>query len=70
LGVDAGCEEGVAVVENVSFYKDAKLALELTAEADWKRCSLYIDPQMRFYFLFFPSLPQTEHTIYSSFLPV
>jgi len=35
----------VLVVENVSFYKDSKPVTDLTAEADWKRRSLYIGPQ-------------------------
>lgn len=48
LSVDAVCQEGVFVIENVSFYKDAKLATDLTAEADWKRRGLYIGPQVRF----------------------
>jgi len=45
LSVDAVCQEGVFVVENVSFYKDSKLMTDLTAEADWKRRGLYIGPQ-------------------------
>jgi hypothetical protein len=44
--MDAVCQEGVFVVENVSFYNDTKLATELTAEADWKRRGLYIGPQV------------------------
>jgi hypothetical protein len=48
LSVDAVCQEGVFVIENVSFYKDAKMATDLTAEADWKRRGLYIGPQVRF----------------------
>ncbi|KAH9054837.1 regulatory protein suaprga1 [Lactarius vividus] len=45
LSIDAVCQEGAFVVENVSFYKDSKLATDLTAEADWKRRGLYIGPQ-------------------------
>jgi complement component 1 Q subcomponent-binding protein, mitochondrial len=40
------CQEGVFVVENISFYNDAKLVTELTADADWKRRGLYIGPQV------------------------
>jgi Mitochondrial glycoprotein len=47
LSVDAVCQEGVFVVENVSYYNDAKLATDLTPEADWKRRGLYIGPQVR-----------------------
>lgn len=54
MSIDAVCQEGVFVLENVSFYKDAKLATDLTAEADWKRRGLYIGPQVRpLFFLFF-----------------
>ncbi|KAI0000143.1 mitochondrial glycoprotein [Russula compacta] len=45
LSIDAVCQEGVFVVENVSFYNDAKLATDLNAESDWKRRGLYIGPQ-------------------------
>ena len=47
LSVDAVCQEGVFVVENVSYYNDSKLATDLTPEADWKRRGLYIGPQVR-----------------------
>ena len=40
------CQEGTFLVDNISFYKDSKLATELTAEADWKRRGLYIGPQV------------------------
>ena len=39
------CQEGAFVVDNISFYSDAKIGTELTAEADWKRRGLYIGPQ-------------------------
>ncbi|KAF8474396.1 regulatory protein suaprga1 [Russula ochroleuca] len=45
LSVDAVCQEGVFVIENLSYYNDAKLATDLTPEADWKRRGLYIGPQ-------------------------
>ncbi|KAI0279032.1 regulatory protein suaprga1 [Russula aff. rugulosa BPL654] len=45
LSIDAVCQEGVFVVENVSYYNDSKLATDLTPEADWKRRGLYIGPQ-------------------------
>ena len=52
MSIDAICQEGVFVLENVSFYRDSKLATDLTAEADWKRRGLYIGPQVQP--LFFP----------------
>ncbi|KAI5122105.1 hypothetical protein M0805_002227 [Coniferiporia weirii] len=44
LNVDAVCQDGAFLVENVSFYPDAKTGTELTAEADWKRRGLYLGP--------------------------
>jgi len=45
LTLDCLVQDGNFVVENVSYYSDAKLATELTAEADWSRRGLYIGPQ-------------------------
>ncbi|KAH9923025.1 mitochondrial glycoprotein [Amylocystis lapponica] len=45
LTVDAMCQEGSFVLDNISFYNDARIGTELTAEADWKRRGLYIGPQ-------------------------
>ncbi|KAI0782033.1 mitochondrial glycoprotein [Abortiporus biennis] len=45
LTVDAMCQDGAFIVDNISFYKDAKVGTELTAEADWNRRGLYIGPQ-------------------------
>jgi len=45
LNIDLMCQEGHFVIENISFYEDAKLGTDLTAEADWKRRGLYIGPQ-------------------------
>jgi len=45
LTIDAMCQEGTFIVDNISFYNDSKLGTELTAEADWKRRGLYIGPQ-------------------------
>ncbi|KAH8087183.1 mitochondrial glycoprotein [Cristinia sonorae] len=45
LTIDALCQDGAFLVENISLYSDAKLGTELTAEADWKRRGLYIGPQ-------------------------
>ena len=45
LNVDMVVQEGHFLVENVSFYEDAKIGTELTAEADWKRRGMYIGPQ-------------------------
>jgi len=51
LTVDMSCQEGQFMMDNVSFYRDGKLATELTAEADWKRRGLYMGPQVRRYAL-------------------
>ncbi|KAG9313354.1 putative regulatory protein suaprga1 [Chiua virens] len=45
LNIDTMCQEGAFLVDNISFYPDAKLGTELTAEADWKRRGLFIGPQ-------------------------
>jgi len=45
LTIDAMCQEGTFIVDNISFYADGKIGTELTAEADWKRRGLYIGPQ-------------------------
>ncbi|KAG6843987.1 hypothetical protein H0H87_010946 [Tephrocybe sp. NHM501043] len=45
LNFDMIAQEGHFVVENVSYYKDAKLGTELTADADWKRRGTYLGPQ-------------------------
>jgi complement component 1 Q subcomponent-binding protein len=45
LNIDTVCQEGAFLVDNISFYHDAKLATDLTADADWKRRGLYIGPQ-------------------------
>ncbi|RDB27863.1 Mitochondrial acidic protein mam33 [Hypsizygus marmoreus] len=45
LNVDMVCQEGHFIVDNISYYKDATLGTDLTAEADWKRRGLYIGPQ-------------------------
>ncbi|KAF8312107.1 mitochondrial glycoprotein [Clavulina sp. PMI_390] len=46
LSVDAILDqEGTFVVDNISYYDNAKVATENTAEADWTRRGLYIGPQ-------------------------
>jgi complement component 1 Q subcomponent-binding protein len=45
LNIDAMCQEGTFIIDNLSFYPSAELGTELTAEADWKRRGLYIGPQ-------------------------
>jgi len=45
LNIDMVVQEGQFVVDNISYYKDAKVGTELTADADWKRRGLYMGPQ-------------------------
>jgi len=45
LSIDTVCQEGSFMVDAISFYKDAKVGTELSADADWKRRGLYIGPQ-------------------------
>lgn len=44
MNVDAVCQDGAFLVENVSFYADSETGTALTAEADWKRRGLYLGP--------------------------
>ncbi|TFY82446.1 hypothetical protein EWM64_g1565 [Hericium alpestre] len=44
LAIDATAQEGTFVLDNISYYRDSKIANELTADADWKRRGLYIGP--------------------------
>jgi len=61
LTIDAQAVDGSFTIENISFYKDAKLATDLTAEADWARRGLYIGPQ-------FDTLDQTVQEQFEHFL--
>ncbi|PWN48720.1 mitochondrial glyco protein [Violaceomyces palustris] len=61
LTIDAQAQDGDFTIENISFYKDAKLATELTAEADWARRGLYIGPQ-------FETLDEEVQTHFESYL--
>jgi len=45
INVDTMCQEGGFVVDNISYYPDAKMGTDLTAEADWKRRGMYLGPQ-------------------------
>jgi complement component 1 Q subcomponent-binding protein len=45
INIDTMCQEGAFVIDNMSYYPDAQLGTDLTAEADWKRRGLYIGPQ-------------------------
>ncbi|PWN31346.1 mitochondrial glyco protein [Meira miltonrushii] len=61
LTIDAQAIDGSFTIENISFYKDAKLATDLTAEADWARRGLYIGPQ-------FDTLDQSVQEQFEHFL--
>ncbi|KAI3613954.1 regulatory protein suaprga1 [Moniliophthora roreri] len=45
LSIDMLTQEGGFIVDNVTYYRDTKLATELSAEADWKRRGIYLGPQ-------------------------
>ncbi|KAF9235548.1 mitochondrial glycoprotein [Melanogaster broomeanus] len=45
LNIDTMCQESAFIVDNISYYPDAKLGTSLTADADWNRRGLYIGPQ-------------------------
>lgn len=44
LTIDAVAQDGLFLVDNISFYTDEGLATDLTSEADWKRRGLYMGP--------------------------
>ncbi|KAF7726422.1 hypothetical protein EC973_008756 [Apophysomyces ossiformis] len=45
ITVDTVAQDGEITVESVIYYKDAKLASEQSAEADWQRRGQYIGPR-------------------------
>src|SRR4051794_21644379 len=45
LAIEALVQDGLFTVETVSYYKDAKLATEMSADADYKRRGTYVGPQ-------------------------
>ncbi|KAJ7190217.1 mitochondrial glycoprotein [Mycena pura] len=45
LEIDMTCQNDQFLVENITFYKDAKLGSDNSVEADWKRRGLYIGPE-------------------------
>jgi len=45
INIDTMCQEGAFIIDNMSYYPNAELGTDLTAEADWKRRGLYIGPQ-------------------------
>ncbi|KAF9051924.1 regulatory protein suaprga1 [Panaeolus papilionaceus] len=61
INVDLFCQEDTFVIENISFYENAKLGTELTAEADWQRRGVYIGPQ-------FETLDQTVQDEFEKYL--
>lgn len=45
LVMDLLVEEDEFVIDNISFYKDEKVAEDMSAEGDWKRRGIYIGPR-------------------------
>ena len=44
MTIDCVSQNESILIDNISFYKDSKLATQLTADADWERRGLYIGP--------------------------
>lgn len=61
LTIDAQAVDGAFNIQNISFYRDDKLATDLTADADWARRGLYIGPQ-------FETLDEGVQAQFESFL--
>jgi complement component 1 Q subcomponent-binding protein len=55
LAIEAALQDGAFVVEGASYFADSKMATESSADADWKRRSLYLGPQV--------SLGQRRHLV-------
>ncbi|KAG8869057.1 Mitochondrial acidic protein mam33 [Serendipita sp. 405] len=45
LNIESLVQDGIFSIETVTYYKDAKLATEMTAESDYKRRGKYVGPQ-------------------------
>ncbi|CAG8443014.1 815_t:CDS:2 [Ambispora leptoticha] len=45
LAFELTCEDGVFIIDSISYYKDGKLANDLTVEGDWQRRRLYLGPR-------------------------
>jgi len=45
VSIEAKVQDGIFSIETVSYYKDAKLASDLTADSDYKRRGTYVGPQ-------------------------
>lgn len=61
MTIDAVAQDGVFLVDNISLYKDEKLATDLTSEADWSRRGLYMGPA-------FDHLDEALQTDFENFL--
>ncbi|KIM91354.1 hypothetical protein PILCRDRAFT_810627 [Piloderma croceum F 1598] len=45
LVIETLCQEGSFIIDALSFFKDAKVGTEISANAEWKRRALYLGPQ-------------------------
>jgi complement component 1 Q subcomponent-binding protein len=61
LVMDLLVENETFVIDNISFYKDEKVAEDMTAEGDWKRRGIYIGPR-------FDHLDATVQSEFENFL--
>ncbi|KDE03009.1 hypothetical protein MVLG_06477 [Microbotryum lychnidis-dioicae p1A1 Lamole] len=44
LSIDTVAQDGIFTINNVTFYKDAHIAMSMGSEADWTRQGLYMGP--------------------------
>jgi len=61
ITIETLVQDGIFVIDNVSFYPDSTLATELSAEADWKRRGLYMGPK-------FSNLDETVQSDFEAFI--
>ncbi|KAI7849750.1 mitochondrial glycoprotein [Circinella umbellata] len=59
--IDTVAQDGDMAIESVMFYKENKLAIEQSAEADWQRRGLYIGPQ-------FAELDENVQSLFARYL--
>jgi len=45
LTIETVCQEGAFMVDAISFFNDARVGTEPSADAEWKRRALYLGPQ-------------------------
>ena len=48
LTIDATAQDGLFMVDSITYYKNEKVANDMSADGDWNRRALYMGPEVRF----------------------